>query len=79
MPVKNPALLAQIHLSGEVSCPEFTPHMLKANLCTSCSKLISKHSPQAIPDDQCLLKARKIKCTTLEQSSVAHCKGGHSH
>lgn len=51
------ALLTQIHLSGEVPCPLFTPHMLKANICTSCSKLINKHAPEAIPDDQCLLKA----------------------
>lgn len=56
MPVNNSALLSQIHLSGEVSCPLFAPHMLKANICTSCNKLINKHSPEAIPDDQCLLK-----------------------
>lgn len=30
--------------------------MLKANICTSCNKLINKHSPEAIPDNQCLLK-----------------------
>lgn len=53
----DPALLSQVHLSGEVSCSLFTPHMLKANICTSCSKLINKHSPEAIPDNQCLLKA----------------------
>ena len=52
----DPKLLSQIHLSGECACPAFVPHMLKANMCTSCNKLINKHSPKAIPDDQCLLK-----------------------
>lgn len=60
MPVTNSALLSQIHLSGESGCPLFSPHMLKANFCTVCSKLINKHSPQAIPDDQCLLKVGEL-------------------
>ena len=34
--------------------------MLKANYCISCSKLINKHCPEAIPDDECLLKV--IEC-----------------
>ncbi len=60
------AVLSQIHLSGEVDCPHFKPHMLKANLCVECSKLISKHSPAAIPDDDCLLRVNKyiIRITT---------------
>jgi len=56
MSVTNPALFSQVHPSGEVSCPLFSPHFLKANFCTSCSKLINKHSAEAIPDNQCLLK-----------------------
>lgn len=56
----DPVLLSQVHLSGEVSCSLFTPHMLKANICTACSKLINKHSPEAIPDDQCLLKVSAL-------------------
>jgi len=50
------AVVSQVHLSGEVSCPQFKPHMLKANMCVNCNKLISKHSLNAIPDDECLLK-----------------------
>lgn len=53
----DPSLLSQIHLSAETSCQQFTPHILKANFCTACSKLINKHTPSAIPNDQCLLKA----------------------
>ena len=55
----DPSLLSQIHLSGETSCPQFTPHILKANFCTDCSKLVNKHAPSAIPNDQCLLKVGK--------------------
>ncbi len=58
------AVLSQIHLSGEVECPLFKSHMLKANLCVECSKLISKHSPAAIPDDDCLLRVRKMHINT---------------
>ena len=58
MPVTNPALLAQIHLSGESACVQFRPHPLKANFCTACSKLVNKHSPDAIPDDEHLLAVR---------------------
>jgi len=61
MPVTNPAILSQIHLSGESVCPQFRPHPLKANFCTACSKLVSKHSPEAILDDNQLLAVRYIK------------------
>ena len=60
MPVTNEALLNQIHLSGESQCPLFQPHMLKANFCVACSKLINKHTPEAIPDDESLLKVRSF-------------------
>lgn len=56
MPVTNSAVLAQIHLSGEVDCLDFKPHMLKANFCINCSKLVNKHSASAIPDEDCLLR-----------------------
>ena len=56
MPVTNQELLNQIHLSGESRCPSFQPHMLKANFCVACSKLINKHRPEAIPNDEALLK-----------------------
>ena len=56
MPVTNRALLNQIHLSGESPCLTFQPHLLKANFCVACSKLINKHSPESIPDDESLLK-----------------------
>lgn len=53
-------LLSQIHLSGESPCVEFQPHPLKANFCTACSKLVSKHTSESIPDDECLLKVRSL-------------------
>ena len=62
MPVTNPAILSQIHLSGESACAQFRPHPLKANFCTACSKLVSKHSPEAILDDDQLLAVRYVKC-----------------
>lgn len=58
MPITNKDLLNQIHLSGESRCPAFQAHMLKANFCVACSKLINKHSPEAIPNDEALLKVR---------------------
>lgn len=57
----NPALLSQIHLSGESVCPQFRPHPLKANFCTACSKLVNKHSPEAILDGDQLLAVRYIE------------------
>lgn len=59
MPVTNVDLLHQVHLSGEAPCSIFQPHPLKANFCTSCSKLVDKHSAASIPDDDCLLKVNK--------------------
>lgn len=56
MPVTNVDLLNQVHLSGEAPCSVFQPHPLKANFCTSCSKLVNKHSASSIPDDDCLLR-----------------------
>lgn len=52
----DPALLSQIHLSGDVQCPLFTAHFLKPNICTACNKLINKHLLEAISDDHTLLK-----------------------
>ena len=62
MPVTNPELLSQIHLSGEAACPRFQPHPLKANICTACSKLVNKHSAESIPDDECLMRVRDHEC-----------------
>jgi len=56
MPVTDPQLLSQAHLTGEASCPEFRPHFLKPNICTDCLKLITKHSAASIRNDQMLLK-----------------------
>jgi len=56
MPVTDPKLLSQAHLTGEVSCTDYKPHFLKANLCVNCNKLITKHNAASIPNDQVLLK-----------------------
>ena len=56
MPVTDQKVLDQIHLSGEALCAAFQPHPLKANFCTSCSKLVNKHSAASIPDEDCLLR-----------------------
>ena len=63
MPVTNRDLLNQIHLSGESQCTSFQAHMLKANFCTSCCKLVNKHGPEAIPDDEVLLKVSEFSRT----------------
>ena len=76
----DPKLLSQIHLSGESSCPAFVPHMLKANMCTSCSKLINKHSVEAIPDEQCLLKVwNSISSIQYLWEGPASSMGVHVH
>lgn len=65
MPVTNPELLSQIHLSGEAPCARFQPHPLKANICTACSKLVNKHTAESIPDDECLIRVRATSVCTL--------------
>ena len=58
MPVTNLALLSQIHLSDESGCRSFAPNPFKPNICASCSRLINKHAPEAIPSDDALLRVR---------------------
>ena len=58
MPVTDPKLLSQAHLTGEASCTDFQPHFLKANICINCNKLITKHTAASIPNDQVLLKVK---------------------
>ena len=77
MPVTSSALLDQIHLSGEVPCASFQPHPLKANICTSCSKLINKHSAASIPDDDCLL--RVCACVRVCMFVVCLCVCSYIH
>ena len=71
MPVTNQELLNQIHLSGESQCASFQPHMLKANFCVACSKLINKHRAEAIPNDEALLKVSEFQKSTCMQNMKA--------
>lgn len=48
---------SQIHFSGQTDCPSFQPHFLKPNFCTSCSKLIDKHTEEAVHSDSAIIKA----------------------
>ena len=41
---------AQIHFSGESSCPTFSPNQFRPSLCVSCSKLVSSHTAEAVSD-----------------------------
>lgn len=70
MPVTNPELLNQIHLSGESQCPSFQPHILKANFCVACSKLINKHRPEAIQNDETLLKVSELSSDQNNNKAV---------
>lgn len=70
MPVTNQELLTQIHLSGESQCRSFQPHMLKANFCVACSKLINKHAPEAIPNDEALLKVSELQIRIISHGFV---------
>ena len=47
----------QLCFTGESSCSLFRPHFLKPNMCTSCMKEISKHTKEAVPSEECVLKA----------------------
>ena len=46
----------QICFTGDSSCPNFTGHFLKPNMCTNCMKEISKHAREAIKNEECVLK-----------------------
>ena len=51
----------QLCFTGESSCNLFRPHFLKPNMCTSCMKEISKHTKEAVPSEEFVLKASIIR------------------
>ncbi len=52
----NLDLLKQVHFSGEAKCDGFKPHWLRPNFCVECNKLFDKHSPELIPNNDCVLQ-----------------------
>ena len=56
MPVNTLELLQQVHLSGEVKCKSFSPNSWRPSFCTNCSSLFDKHSAEAIPNDEVLIR-----------------------
>ena len=53
-------LYCQVHFSGESKCAKFVPNPFRCNICTACSKEISKHSKDAVENEEMLMKV-KIK------------------
>lgn len=53
-------LYCQVHFSGESNCAKFVPNPFRCNICTACSKEISKHSKDAVENEEMLMKV-KIK------------------
>lgn len=71
MPVTNLELLQQVHLSGEAKCATFSPNSWRPSFCTNCSSLFDKHSPEAIPNDEVLIKV----CDQHPAHVLGHCLG----
>ena len=67
MPVTDSDLLKQVHFSGEAKCDGFSPHKLRPNFCVECNKLFDKHTPELIPDEECLLEVSKKNTLNLIQ------------
>ena len=53
------SLYSQVHFSGESKCAKFVPNPFKCNICTACLKEISKHSKDAVENEEMLMKVKK--------------------